>query len=376
MKIPFNKPHFTGREAFHLSEAAILGHLAGNGHYTSLCQGFFEERYGFRKVLLTTSCTDALELAALVLGIAPGDEVIMPSYTFVSTANAFALRGAKIVFADSNPLNPNIDAGTLAGLITEKTRAIVVVHYGGIACEMQTIMELAAKHRLFVVEDAAQCVDAFCNDTPLGSFGHLAAFSFHETKNITSGEGGMLVVNDASLIERAEIVREKGTNRTAFSRGEVEKYEWVSLGSSFLPNELTAAFLYGQLEHLDIIQQNRMESWQRYRNLLSPLEEKGYIGLPYVPDYAAHNAHLYYITARSPEERNLLLSHLAEQGIYAVFHYLSLHASPYFKDKHDGRELPNVGRYASTLIRLPLFFGLSEDETDYIVACIKSFFEK
>lgn len=335
-----------------------------------------EERYGFRKALLTTSCTDALELAALILGIVPGDEVIMPSYTFVSTANAFALRGAKIVFADSNPLNPNIDAGTLAGLINEKTRAIVAVHYGGIACDMQAIMALAAKHRLFVVEDAAQCVDAFYNDLPLGSFGHLAAFSFHETKNITSGEGGMLVVNDASLIERAEIAREKGTNRTAFSRGEVEKYEWVSLGSSFLPNELTAAFLYGQLEHLDIIQQNRMEIWQRYRNLLSPLEEKGYIGLPYVPDYAAHNAHLFYITTGSQAERDHLLNHLTGLGIHAVFHYLSLHSSPYFSNKHDGRELPYAGRYASTLIRLPLFFGLDENETGYIVAGIKSFFEK
>lgn len=376
MKIPFNKPHFTGREAYHLSEAAILGHLAGNGRYTQLCQGFLEERYGFRKALLTTSCTDALELAALILGIVPGDEVIMPSYTFVSTANAFALRGAKIVFADSNPLNPNIDAGTLAGLINEKTRAIVAVHYGGIACDMQAIMALATKHRLFVVEDAAQCVDAFYNDLPLGSFGHLAAFSFHETKNITSGEGGMLVVNDASLIERAEIAREKGTNRTAFSRGEVEKYEWVSLGSSFLPNELTAAFLYGQLEHLDIIQQNRMEIWQRYRNLLSPLEEKGYIGLPYVPDYAAHNAHLFYITTGSQAERDHLLNHLTGLGIHAVFHYLSLHSSPYFSNKHDGRELPYAGRYASTLIRLPLFFGLDENETGYIVAGIKSFFEK
>ena len=376
MKIPFNTPHVTGREAYHLSEAAILGHLAGNGRYTQLCQGFLEERYGFRKALLTTSCTDALELAALILGIVPGDEVIMPSYTFVSTANAFALRGAKIVFADSNPLNPNIDAGTLAGLINEKTRAIVAVHYGGIACDMQAIMALAAKHRLFVVEDAAQCVDAFYNDLPLGSFGHLAAFSFHETKNINSGEGGMLVVNDASLIERAEIAREKGTNRTAFSRGEVEKYEWVSLGSSFLPNELTAAFLYGQLEHLDIIQQNRMEIWQRYRNLLSPLEEKGYIGLPYVPDYAAHNAHLFYITANSQAERDQLLNHLAGQGIHAVFHYLSLHSSPYFSNKHDGRELPDAVRYASTLIRLPLFFGLNEDETGYIAAGIKSFFER
>ncbi|HOI86800.1 MAG TPA: dTDP-4-amino-4,6-dideoxygalactose transaminase [Lentimicrobium sp.] len=376
MEIPFNRPHFTGREALHLSEAAIFGHLAGNGHYTRLCQEFFEERYGFRKSLLTTSCTDALELAALILDIGPGDEVIMPSYTFVSTANAFALRGAKIVFADSSPLNPNMDADSLAGLITGKTRAIVVVHYGGIACDMQVVMDLAEKHRLFVVEDAAQCVDAFYNDIPLGSIGHLAAFSFHETKNITCGEGGMLVVNDPSLIERAEIIREKGTNRTAFTRGEVEKYEWVSLGSSFLPNELTAAFLYGQLEHLDIIQQNRLEVWKSYLKLLQPLAEKGYIGLPHIPDFAAHNAHLFYITTQSRDERNHLLNHLTGHGIHAVFHYLSLHSSPYFSNKHDGRGLQNADRYSSRLIRLPLFFGLSEEETGYIADSIETFFEK
>jgi dTDP-4-amino-4,6-dideoxygalactose transaminase len=375
MRVPFNKPHFTGREAFHISEAAHIGQLAGNGHYTHLCQDFFEERYGFRKALLTTSCTDALELAALVIDIKPGDEVIMPAYTFVSTANAFALRGAKIVFADSNPLNPNLDAGSIEPLITKNTRALVVVHYGGIACDMKAVMEIAARHQLYVVEDAAQCVDAFYNDLALGSIGHLSAFSFHETKNITSGEGGMLVINDASLIERAEIAREKGTNRSAFARGDVQKYEWIGLGSSFLPNELTAAFLYGQLEHLDIIQENRLEVWRKYQQQLTPLEEKGYISLPYVPEYASHNAHLFYLLTGSQQVRDGLLTHLAGNGVHAVFHYLALHRSPYFIEKHDGRKLPNANRYEETLIRLPFYFGLTDEDAALVCEAITSFFE-
>jgi dTDP-4-amino-4,6-dideoxygalactose transaminase len=374
MKIPFNKPHFTGREAFHLSEAALIGQLAGNGHYTHLCQDFFEERYGFRKALLTTSCTDALELAALILDIQPGDEVIMPSYTFVSTANAFALRGAKIVFADSNALNPNIDPDLLEALITSKTKAIVVVHYGGIACDMPSIMQLAQKYKIPVVEDAAQCIDAFYEDQPLGSFGSLSAFSFHETKNITSGEGGMLVVNDPGLIEKAEIIREKGTNRAAFGRGEVQKYEWVSLGSSFLPNELTAAFLYGQLEHLDIIQQNRIETWTAYYHKLRFLERDGHIELPYTPDYATVNAHLFYITTRSKEVRDGLLAHLMASGIHAVFHYLALHRSPYYHNRHDKRILPHACRYEETLLRLPFFFGMTDEETDSVSNAITAFF--
>lgn len=376
MKIPFNKPHFTGREAFHLSEAAIIGKLSGNGNYTRNCQQFFEKRFGFPKVLLTTSCSDALEMAALLIDIKPDDEVIIPSYTFVSTANAFALRGAKIVFADSGHDNPNIDPELIESLITPKTRAIVVVHYGGIACDMDSISALAEKYHLAIVEDAAQAVDAFYKDKPLGSFGVTAAFSFHETKNITSGEGGMLVVNDPELIQKAEIIWEKGTNRAAFARGEVEKYEWVSLGSSFLPNELTAAFLFGQIEHLDLIQQKRMQIWQEYFRLLMPLANEGYFHLPVVPDYARHNGHLFYITTRNSDERDLLLAYLHKNGVQAVFHYLSLHKSPYFKGRHDGRKLTEADRYASTLLRLPFYFRLETNEIEYIVEVIKTFYKR
>jgi dTDP-4-amino-4,6-dideoxygalactose transaminase len=376
MKIPFNKPHFTGREAFHISQAAIKGKLSGNGFYTHDCQQFFEKRYGFHKALLTTSCSDALEMAALLLDIQPGDEVIMPSYTFVSTANAFVLRGARIVFADSGPLNPNIDASLIESLITPKTRAIVVVHYGGIACDMNRVMQVAAKYGIPVVEDAAQCIDSYYKEKPLGSIGVIGAFSFHETKNITSGEGGMLVVTDPKLNEKAEIIWEKGTNRAAFARGEVEKYEWVALGSSFLPNELTAAFLYGQLEHLEIIQQKRMQIWQEYYDRLFPLAHGGFLRLPFVPEYAKHNGHLFYIITRSSVERDQLLAYLLKNEIHAVFHYLTLHNSPYFSSLHDGRPLPHADRYAATLLRLPFYFGLKSDEIEYISEVIQHFFYK
>ncbi|MBK6964223.1 MAG: dTDP-4-amino-4,6-dideoxygalactose transaminase [Bacteroidales bacterium] len=374
MKIPFNKPHFTGREAFHLSQAAYKGKLSGNGDYTRDCQLFFEKKYGFKKTLFTTSCSDALEMAALLLGIGPGDEVIMPSYTFVSTANAFALRGASIVFADSNPLNPNIDTELIESLITPKTRAIVVVHYGGIACDMDRIMQVANPHNIAVVEDAAQGIDAFYKDKPLGGIGKLGTFSFHETKNITSGEGGMLIVNDSSLTGKAEIIWEKGTNRAAFARGEVEKYEWVSLGSSFLPNELTAAFLYGQLEHLEAIQQKRLEIWKEYYRQLTPLSQSGFLSLPHVPEYARHNGHLFYVVTRSSTERDQLLGFLQKNGIHAVFHYLTLHNSPYYKGRHDGRILHQADRYAATLLRLPFYYGLQTSEIEYISEVISRFY--
>ncbi len=374
MKIPFNKPHFTGREVYHLSQAAVVGKLSGNGSYTRQCQQFFEQRYSIGKVLLTTSCSDALEMSALLCDINPGDEVIMPSYTFVSTANAFALRGATIHFADSMEDNPNIDAEKIEALITPKAKVIVVVHYGGVACDMDGIMEIASRYNLIVVEDAAQGLEATYKGRKLGTIGSFGTFSFHETKNITSGEGGMIVVNDPSKVNQAEIMWEKGTNRAAFARGEVEKYEWVALGSSFLPNELTAAFLYAQLEHIDDIQQKRLQIWDSYYTKLVNAGLSKYIALPVVPDYAQHNGHLFYITVHSKEVRDSLLNYLQDKGINAVFHYLSLHNSPYFGSKHDGRMLPNAERYSSTLLRLPFYYSLTEEEIDYIVGNIRDFF--
>lgn len=374
MDIPFNKPFFTGREVYHLSQAAIMGKLSGNGNYTKLCQQFFEQRYHIPKVLLTTSCSDALEMSAILAGIKPGDEVIIPSYTFVSTANAFALRGAHIVFADSRPDNPNIDTGLIEGLITPHTKAIVVVHYGGIACDMDEVLAIAQKYHLTVIEDAAQCIEARYKGKQLGTIGNFGTFSFHETKNITSGEGGMIAVNDPSMVAAAEITWEKGTNRAAFARGEVQKYEWVSLGSSFLPNELTAAFLYAQLESLEQIQQRRIEIWNQYDQLLNALQLDSELCLPVVPDYAEQNGHLFYVTTQSPEVRDRLLQHLLSKGIHAVFHYLSLHNSPYFSSKHDNRPLPNAERYSSTLLRLPFYYGLSDAEIEYIVKSVREFF--
>lgn len=327
------------------------------------------------KVLLTTSCSDALEMSALLCDLKPGDEVIMPSYTFVSTANAFALRGAKIVFADSNSENPNIDPELIEDLITDKTRVIVVVHYGGIACDMDRIMEIAAKHNITVVEDAAQGLDAFYKGKHLGNIGSFGTYSFHETKNITSGEGGMIAVNDPSKVAAAEIMWEKGTNRAAFARGEVEKYEWVSLGSSFLPNELTAAFLYAQLNSIQDIQKKRLRIWQNYFDKLNDAGLEEYITLPKVPDFAHHNGHLFYILVKSEKIRNELLNYLHSKEIQAVFHYLALHNSPYYKTIHGSRSLPNAERYTSTLLRLPFYYSLKDSEIDTIVDCIREFYK-
>ncbi len=374
MKIPFNKPHFTGREVYHLSQAALIGKLSGNGKYTQQCQQFFEQRYSVQKVLLTTSCSDALEMTALLCEIKPGDEVIMPSYTFVSTANAYALRGAKIVFADSMVDSPNIDAEKIEELITENTKAIVVVHYGGIACDMDRIMDIASRYHLRVVEDAAQGLEASYKGRQLGTIGSFGTFSFHETKNITSGEGGMITINDPYKVKAAEIMWEKGTNRAAFARGEVEKYEWVALGSSFLPNELTAAFLQAQLEHIDQIQEKRLQIWNTYFEKLNTPALTDHIALPVIPEYAQHNGHLFYITVKTPDVRSELLKFLLSKEIHAVFHYLSLHNSPYFKPHHGKRQLPNAERYSDTLLRLPFYYSITDTEIEYIVDSIKQFF--
>lgn len=374
--IPFNKPHLTGKETHYIYDAVNSGKISGNGKYTKLCQNYFVEKYGFGKCLLTTSCTDALEMAAILIDIKPGDEVIMPSYTFVSTANAFVLRGANIIFADSRSDHPGIDEDKIESLITSKTKAIVPVHYAGVACDMDKIMEIAAKYNLFVIEDAAQAIDSYYigkdgNKKALGSIGHLAAFSFHETKNIISGEGGMLAINDAQFMERAEVIWEKGTNRSAFFRGEVNKYGWVDIGSSFLPSEIIAAFLWSQLEHLEDIQAKRKENWEKYYSELEDWAAKNAIRLPKVPDFATNNAHMFYLVCANLEQRTNLINTLKESGISAVFHYLSLHRSEFYNGKYSGEELVQSDFYADNLIRLPLFYDLSNSDIIEIAKIIK-----
>lgn len=376
--IDFNRPHLTGKETHYIYQAVADGKLSGNGVFTKKCQQFFEERYGFKKCLLTTSCTDALEMAAILCDIQPGDEVIVPSYTFVSSALAFVRAGAKIVFADSMAENPNIDAEKIEALITSRTKAIVPVHYAGVACDMDRIMEIAEKHNILVVEDAAQAIDSYYKGRPLGSIGHLSAFSFHETKNIIAGEGGMLCINDERFIRRAEIIWEKGTNRAEFFRGEVNKYGWVDTGSSFLPSEVIAAFLWAQLEHMDDIQTRRKHLWELYYSNLSPLalSSNSLIALLSLPEYATNNAHMFYLVCKNLEQRTALIKHLKDNGIQAVFHYLSLHSSPYYTDKHDGRDLPECDRYADCLVRLPMFYDLTDEQVVRVCETINKYYYK
>lgn len=374
LKIPFNKPYLTGKEMHYMYQAIYSGKISGNGMFTHKCHRFFEEKFGFRKVLLTTSCTDALEMCAILADLRPGDEVIIPSYTFVSTALAFVRQGAKIVFADSNSQNPNIDVDQIEELITPRTKVIVPVHYAGIACDMDAIMDLAVKYKLLVIEDAAQAIDSYYTGKPLGSIGHLAAFSFHETKNINAGEGGMLVINDERFIRRSEIIWEKGTNRSEFFRGEVNKYGWIDIGSSFLPSEIIAAYLYAQLENIDNIQTRRKDIWEAYLQGLVTCCNQNDVKLPYVPEYATNNGHMFYLVCPDFQTRTSLIEYLKKNGIYAVFHYLSLHKSPYYQSKHDGRVLINSDMYTDQLVRLPMFYELTITEVNYIIDSIKSFF--
>jgi len=373
--IPFNKPYLTGKEAHYMYDAVYTGKLSGNGKYTKKCQQFFESRYGIKKCLLTTSCTDALEMAAILADIQPGDEVIMPSYTFVSTSNAFVLRGAYIRFADSRQDHPGIDEDSIENLITDKTKAIVPVHYAGVACDMEKIMTIAAKHNLLVVEDAAQAIDSYFTfsdgtQKALGSIGHLAAFSFHETKNIISGEGGLLAINDDRFSQRAEIIWEKGTNRSAFFRGEVDKYGWVDIGSSFLPSETIAAFLWAQLENLGDIQDRRKQHWDTYRNGLNHWAKENNVRLPEIPQFATNNAHMFYLVCESIEQRSEIIEKLKSNDISAVFHYLSLHKSPFYQEKHDGRTLSLSDFYSECLVRLPMYYELTDDNIEFIIANI------
>jgi len=372
--IRFNFPHITGKEIDYIKDVIDQGRLSGDGVYTKKCALIFKERFNYQHSFLTTSCTDALEMAAILIDIQPGDEVIIPSYTFVSTANAFVLRGAKIVFADSQSIHPNVDHSQLESLVTERTRAIVVVHYAGVSCAMDEIMEVARRHNLVVVEDAAQALGSLYKGKSLGTIGDYGAVSFHETKNIVCGEGGLLVVNDSAKVLRAEIVREKGTNRTSFFRGEVEKYGWVDVGSSFLASEILAAFLFAQLEQFDLIQQKRMLLWERYYSAFTELQSLGYT-LPLIPSYAHHNAHIFYLLCPSLEVRTALIDFLNTQGIKAVFHYVPLHNSKYYTRINSERldPLPNAERFGDLLVRLPLFPDLSIDDQDLIIEKVYSF---
>lgn len=384
--IPFNKPYITGKEVHHIYGAVATGHISGNGKYTKLCQNYFERRWGFKKTLLTTSCTDALEMCALLLDIQAGDEVIMPSYTFVSTALAFVRQGAKVVFCDSRADHPGMDENKIEALITSKTKAIVPVHYAGVACNMEVIMALATKHNLFVVEDAAQAIDSYYSITsensplgkkgtqlPLGSIGHLGCFSFHETKNIQCGEGGLLTINDERFKKRAEILWEKGTNRAEFFRGEINKYGWVDTGSSFLPSEVTAAFLWAQLEELETIQKRRLEIWNSYNSRLKNWADKNKVQLAVNPEYASQNGHMFYLICPSPEFRTALIANLKQKEVHAVFHYLSLHKSEFYQTKHDSRELILSDKYSDCLLRLPMHLSLCTDEMQYIYDAIVGF---
>lgn len=377
--IPFNKPYLTGKEMQYIEDAVKSGKISGNGLFTKKCQEFFEKEFGFKKTLLTTSCTDGLEMAAILADIKEGDEVIVPSFTFVSTALAFVRQGADIVFADSYSNNPNIDADQLEALITEKTKAIVVVHYAGVACDMDKIMSIANKHGIIVIEDAAQAIDSYYiskdgTKKALGSIGHLSAFSFHETKNIISGEGGMLCINDDRFIQRAEIIWEKGTNRSQFFRGEVDKYSWVDTGSSFLPSEIISAFLWAQIENMRDIQDKRIKIWNRYYEGLSSFEPVSIKKpkLPLVPEYATNNAHMFYLVCDNVDDRTRFIQHLKDKGILSVFHYLSLHKSSYY-EKYSTRksELPNSDMFSDCLVRLPLFYELTDEQVEYIIHTIK-----
>lgn len=372
--IVFNKPHLSGKELEYIKDVFSIGKLSGNGKYTNLCQKYFEDKFGFKKTLLTTSCTDALEMCALLLDINPGDEIIVPSYTFVTSALAFVRQGAKIVFADSCSDIPNIDITKLEGLITSKTKAIVCVHYAGIAVDMDPLMNLANKFGIIVIEDAAQAIDSYYKGKPLGTIGHLSTFSFHETKNIISGEGGLLGINDSSFMDRAEVIWEKGTNRASFFRGEINKYGWEDIGSSFLPSETTAAFLYAQLENLNNIQTKRKYIWNKYYNSFQSL--RGKVSLPIIPQYATNNAHMFYLIFEDLDERTSFISHSKKNEILSVFHYLSLHQSSYY-EKHNVERpiLENCDKYANTLVRLPLYYDMSEDDIDLVIKMVYDFFK-
>lgn len=374
--ISFNIPPFAGKELEYIKEAVMSAKICGDGAFTKKCNKWIEDRTCIRKALLTTSCTTATEMAAILAGIGPEDEVIMPSYTFVSTANAFVLRGAKVVFVDIRPDTMNIDEKLIESAVTEKTKAIVPVHYAGVGCEMDTIMDIAERHGLMVIEDAAQGVMASYKGRALGTIGDMGVYSFHETKNYSMGEGGAILLRDEEYCEKAEIIREKGTDRSKFLRGQVDKYSWVSAGSSYLPSDLNAAYLWAELEIADKINDDRLSSWNRYKEGLADLEKKGYLELPCVPEECKHNAHMFYIKVDDIEKRDALIRFLKEHGVQAVFHYVPLHSAP--AGKVFGR-MAGEDRYttkeSSRLLRLPMYYGLTEEDTDTVISAVKEFFK-
>lgn len=374
--IMFNKPHFTGNETQYIKNAVLNTKISGDGMYTKLCHEFFEKSYYFKKCLLTTSCTDAIEMAAILADVKQGDEIIAPSYTFVSTINPFILRGASIRFVDSRADQPNIDEDEIEKNITPNTKAIVVVHYAGVACNMGKIKLIAEKYNLIIIEDAAQAIDSYYLNEPLGGIGHLGAFSFHETKNIISGEGGLITINDEKYIERAEIIREKGTNRSKFFRGEIDKYSWVDIGSSFLPSDIIAAFLFAQIENLKDIQTKRISIWNKYYEGLKQLPSLYNIKMPFIPPYATNNAHMFYMVCNSLVERQALIAYCKTAGVHLVFHYQSLHSSTYFKGKYSGEELLNADRFSDCLVRLPLYYDLNEGDQDQVINTIIGFYNQ
>jgi dTDP-4-amino-4,6-dideoxygalactose transaminase len=372
--IPFNRPTFFGKELDYITDAFQNGRISGDGKYTKLCSSIMENKFKAKKVLLTTSGTHALELAALMIDLKAGDEVIMPSYTFVSTANAVVLRGAKPIFSDIRLDNLNLDEKQLESKINDRTKAIIPVHYGGIACDMDVIMQIAKENDLFVIEDAAQGVNACYKDKYLGTIGDIGCYSFHETKNYSMGEGGAIVINDDELIEKAEIMREKGTNRSKFFRGEVDKYTWVDKGSSFLPSDINSAVLYAQLERMDEIQSRRMSIFQRYMKKLSPLEKQGKISMPIINDYSRPNYHLFYLLLESNKIRNEIMDYLRSFDIMAVFHYIPLHESPYYRSNYGNYKLANTENLSARLLRLPLYYDLKIEEVEFITNKIIDFF--
>ena len=370
--IPFNKPYVSGNEYSYIQEVIASGKIASNGKFTSKCERFFEERYDFKRALLTTSCTTALEMAALLIDIKPGDEIIVPSYTYVSTANVFEKLGGKVIFVDTCVEFPNLDPEKLVKLITHKTKAIVPMHYAGVSCDMDRIMEIANHHHLFVIEDAAMSIDNTYDNKYIGSLGHFAAFSFHETKNISCGEGGLLVVNDSKFIERAEILRDKGTNRKQFLKGAVDKYEWVDIGGSFAPNEITAAYLFAQLEHLDLIQNKRLEIWNAYFKEFETIESH-LIDIPKTPSYSKSNGHGFFIVCNSKETRVDLIHFMAKKGIQLSFHYQALHQSKYYLDRNQAISLPNSERFSDGLVRFPLYAEMDIEKVQLICGDVREF---